>query len=108
MNLQTIIENKIVEQVSPQFLNVENESSQHAVPKNSETHFKVTVVSDAFNDMRLLQRHRLINQLLKQELSGPVHALALHTYTVNEWAKRNGDVRDSARCLGQSKMSNDI
>ncbi|WP_435235261.1 BolA family protein [Psychromonas sp. PT13] len=103
MNLQTIIEKKIVDQLSPQFLNVENESSQHAVPKDSETHFKVTVVSDAFHDMRLLQRHRLINQLLSEELSGPVHALALHTCTPEEWSKRNGLVRDSAQCLGQSK-----
>ncbi len=87
----------------PSFLKVENESDRHAVPKNSQTHFKVTVVSDTFSEMPLLKRHRLINQLLSIELLGPIHALALHTYTSSEWLERNGLIRDSGRCLGEKE-----
>ena len=103
MNLQTIIEKKITESVPVDFLQVENESHQHAVPKNSETHFKVTVVSESFVGKPLLARHRLINQILNKELAGPMHALALHTYTGSEWSARNGAIRDSGRCLGKIK-----
>jgi BolA protein len=53
--------------------------------------------------MPLLARHRLINQILTDELSGPVHALAVHTYTTNEWLKRNGNIRDSGRCFSKIK-----
>lgn len=103
MNVQTTIEKKITDKVSPEFLKVENESYRHAVPKNSETHFKVTIVSDTFNEMRLLARHRLINKVLKTELDGPVHALALHTFTSSEWSEKGGLTRNSADCLGKGK-----
>ena len=64
MKIQMLIEKKITDHLLPDFLKVENESHRHAVPENSETHFKVTIVSDRFNEMRLLARHRLINELL--------------------------------------------
>ena len=101
MKIQMLIEKKITDHLLPDFLKVENESHRHAVPENSETHFKVTIVSDRFNEMRLLARHRLINQLLKIELDGPVHALALHTFTNSEWAIKEGLTRNSADCLGK-------
>ena len=103
MNVQTRIEQKISAEVEPEFINVENESYRHAVPKNAETHFKVTIVSDTFNKMNLLARHRLINKILQSELDGPVHALALHTFTSSEWVEKNGFTRDSADCLGKGK-----
>jgi BolA protein len=75
----------------------------HNVPQNSETHFKVTVVSEKFEGKRLLQRHRLINQILSDELAGPVHALAMHTYTSEDWAKKQQSSPQSPNCLGGSK-----
>jgi BolA protein len=100
MNTQTIITNKLSAKFSPNELEVLNESHMHNVPANSETHFKVTIVSDAFEGKRLVQRHRMVNQLLSDELAGPVHALALHTYTVEDWAKKQGTSPDSPNCLG--------
>ncbi len=81
MTVQTIIEKKLTESIACTYLLVENESFRHAVPENSETHFKVTVVSDEFSGKLLIARHRLINELLADLLAGPVHALAMHTYT---------------------------
>ena len=49
-----------------------NESSGHNVPKGSETHFKVVVVSDSFDGQMLIARHRMVNEILADELSGYV------------------------------------
>ena len=54
---------------SPQVI---NESSGHNVPKGSETHFKVVVVSDSFDGQMLIARHRMVNEILADELSGYV------------------------------------
>jgi BolA protein len=82
------------------YLEVLNESHMHNVPANSETHFKVTIVSSDFEGKRLIQRQRLVNQLLSEELAGSVHALAQHTYTLEEWNKKNSISPDSPNCLG--------
>jgi BolA protein len=105
MIVQQSIEQKL-QNLQPLLLRVENESHMHSVPANSETHFKVTLVTEAFTGLRLLQRHRKINQLLAEELAGPVHALALHTYTTQEWEQKHGAVPDSPNCLGGSKQDN--
>ncbi|WP_371196230.1 BolA family protein [Glaciecola sp. SC05] len=103
MIVQTNIETKLQAGLSPEYLLVENESHMHAVPPNSETHFKVTIVSAGFDGDRLLARHRKVNKLVADELAGPVHALALHTYTPQEWVKQFGSVPESPNCLGGGK-----
>lgn len=100
MKVQTIIEQNIKQGIAFEFLNIENESYRHAVPVNSETHFKVILVSDIFEGMPLLARHRLVNELLSAELAGPVHALALHTYTSAQWLEKKQMAPDSGKCLG--------
>lgn len=89
--------------VSPSHLEVINESGNHNVPTGSETHFKVVMVSEIFEGLRLIQRHRLVNELLHEALAGPVHALSLHLYTVEDWKKRFGSVPQSPPCRGGEK-----
>ncbi|MFT6987079.1 MAG: stress-induced morphogen [Psychromonas sp.] len=103
MNVQTIMEKKIEQGIAFEFFKIENESYRHAVPVNSETHFKVILVSEIFAEMPLLARHRLVNELLSEELAGPVHALALHTYTGAQWLEKNKLAPDSGNCLGGGK-----
>ncbi|MEI6896818.1 MAG: BolA/IbaG family iron-sulfur metabolism protein [Psychromonas sp.] len=103
MNVQGIIEKKLTNNIDCIYLQVENESFRHSVPVNSETHFKVTVVSDVFSGKKLLARHRLINQLLAEQLAGPVHALAIHTYTAAQWIQKNHVSPLSADCMGGDK-----
>ncbi len=103
MSIQSTIESKISEALQPDFLEVANESHMHNVPPGSESHFKVTVVTAEFDGKMLVARHRLLNQLLKDELQGPVHALSLHTLTPTEWQEKNGEIRKSPPCLGGSK-----
>lgn len=102
MKLQDRIHQKLSEALAPQYLEVLNESHQHNVPSGSETHFKVTVVSLRFQEMKMLARHREIYHLLAQEMEAGVHALALHTMTPLEWENETGS-RNSPPCLGGSK-----
>lgn len=100
MLVATSIEEKLQREFSPGHLDVVNESHMHNVPPGSESHFKVTLVSDAFEGMRPVRRHQAVYQVLAEEMAGPVHALALHTYTPEEW---RGKAPDSPRCLGGSR-----
>ncbi|QSX39893.1 BolA family protein [Shewanella cyperi] len=99
MSLAQIIETKLTQALAPTHLEVNNESHMHNVPPNSETHFKVIVVSEHFSGQRLLARHRAVNQALADELAGGVHALAMHTYTPEEW-QAQGAAPDSPKCRG--------
>jgi BolA protein len=102
MSIQQQIEERLTQSLSPTHLTVVNESHQHNVPANSETHFKVVAVSPAFQGKRQVARHQLIYGALAEQLAGPVHALALHTYSPEEWQLREGDAPESPDCLGGS------
>ncbi|BCO17726.1 MULTISPECIES: BolA/IbaG family iron-sulfur metabolism protein [unclassified Alteromonas] len=103
MQVKTFLEEAIRSALSPLYLEVLDESFMHNVPEGAQSHFKVTVVSDAFEGKRLLARHREVNALAAEALAGPVHALALHTYTSKEWEARGGESLTSPNCLGGSK-----
>jgi BolA protein len=103
--LEGIIYEKLSTAFAPEFLEVTNESYMHSVPEGSESHFKLVVVSEQFLSMRSVARHQAIYSLLADELAGPVHALALHTYTALEWSEKQHQAPDSPNCLGGSKLS---
>lgn len=100
MKVKTIIETKVTEHFTPSYLEVINESYMHNVAEGSESHFKLILVSQAFEGTRLIGRHRAVNKLLQEELATQIHALALHTYTADEWAKVQGESPNSPNCLG--------
>ena len=97
------IEQKLHAALSPTRLFVENESGMHNVPKGSETHFKVLVVSPAFEGLGLVDRHRRVNDILREELSGGVHALSIRALTPAQWDEGKGEGFVSPKCLGGSK-----
>jgi BolA protein len=103
MSVQQTIETKIKSSMAPSHLEVINESHMHSVPPGSESHFRVVVVSDRFEDLALVQRHQAVNRILERELSEGVHALSLQTMTASEWARRGGETLPSPPCLGGSK-----
>ena len=103
MIVQQAIEAKLREGLSPGHLAVMNESHMHSVPPNSETHFKVVVVSQLFAGKTRVARHQTVNRLLAEELAGPVHALSIQAHTPEEWIARGGTVLESPECLGGSK-----
>jgi BolA protein len=99
------IEAKLAVELNLDHLEVLNESNNHNVPAGSESHFKVVLVADDFQDKPLIARHRLVNKILADELASSIHALSIHAYTQSEWKARHGDVPMSPPCLGGS--SND-
>lgn len=102
MSVADRINDTLVEALAPLRLDVLDESHRHNVPPGAESHFKVTIVSDAFEGDSLVARHRRVNRLLADELQGPVHALGLHTHTPREWAARGESVPASPPCRGGS------
>ena len=104
MSVAQRIERKLAESLRPDHLEVINESGNHNVPPGSESHFKLVVVADVFAGQRLLDRHRRINTLLAEELAHHIHALAMHTYTHDEWLRRFGDAPLSPPCLGGKRL----
>lgn len=102
MTRQATIEEKIRASLSPLHLAVVNESHMHSVPKGSETHFKVVVVSSAFEGKPLVRRHKLVYEALGDELRTGLHALTITSRTPAEW-QDDPTALVSPPCLGGSK-----
>lgn len=103
MSVQSGIEEKLAQNFDLLHLEVVNESSNHNVPPGSESHFKVVLVSNVFDGQSPVTRHRSVNKALADELANGVHALAIHTYTEQEWQTKNGAAPMSPPCLGGGK-----
>jgi BolA family transcriptional regulator, general stress-responsive regulator len=88
MNVSELITEKLTEAFAPQSLRVVDESDQHSGHtghrEGGETHFRVYIVSRAFQGKSRLDRHRLINAALARELAAGVHALAIHAASPDE------------------------
>jgi BolA family transcriptional regulator, general stress-responsive regulator len=88
MTTQEIITNKLREAFVPESLEVQDESHLHAGHAGhrpgGETHFRVYIVSRAFEGKSRIERHRMINATLAGELAGSVHALAIHAKSPGE------------------------
>ena len=101
MALHQVIQDKLNNHLVPSFLTIENESHKHSVPVDSETHFKVVIVSSDFDKKSPVQRHQLVYALLAHELQSGLHALSLNTYTPQEWTSVEKTM-DSPNCMGGS------
>jgi BolA protein len=102
LSVQQSIIDDLEAALAPQYLSVDNESAMHNVPPGSQSHFKVVIVSAEFDGMRRVARHQRIYGLLRVQLDGAVHALALHTYSPQEWEVRSESAPQSPDCLGGS------
>jgi BolA protein len=90
MSVEHAIRNKLTTAFAPQALEIVNDSHRHAghasSPGTGESHFTVKVVSAAFSGKSRLERHRMINAVLAEELKGAVHALAIEAHAPEERA----------------------
>jgi BolA protein len=88
MTTQQTITNKLREAFFPESLEVQDESHLHeghaGHRPGGETHFRVDIVSQAFKGKSRIERHRMINATLSNELAGSVHALAIHAKSPGE------------------------
>lgn len=102
VTIQERIEGKLKASLEPVHLEVTNESHMHNVPKGSETHFKVVVVSARFDGASAVKRHQLVYGALQEELKAGVHALAITSRSPAEWAARP-EANTSPKCMGVGK-----
>ena len=81
MTLEMQMREKLMVGLRPTRLDLVNESHLHAghqsSPGTGESHFRLLVVSDVFTGKSRVERHRVVNDLLSDELKGGVHALAI-------------------------------
>jgi len=82
--------------LQPEYLDVLDESHMHS--RGLETHYKAVIVSSAFAGLNSVKRHQKVYATVG-ELMGQIHALALHTYTPDEWAAQ-GVAPASPTCRG--------
>lgn len=98
MTMPTQLEHALAA-LQPEHLQVLDESHMHS--RGQQTHYKAVIVSAQFTGLNSVKRHQKVYAALG-ELMGQFHALALHTYTPEEWAQQ-GIAPDSPTCRGGSK-----
>ncbi|CAK65827.1 unnamed protein product (macronuclear) [Paramecium tetraurelia] len=102
--VRNLLLQKLTSDFTPQHLSIINESNLHSVPKGSETHFKITIVSNEFENKSHIQRHRSIYQSidnLKNDYK--IHAIQITAKTSNEW-QQSTEVNPTPSCRGGSKV----
>lgn len=92
MQVTPVMRKKLEDGLAPSRLDIIDESHRHAGHAGhnpqGESHFRLEIVSEAFAGKSRVERHRMVNALLAEELAGRVHALALTTLTKDEEARR--------------------
>jgi len=99
MSAYESIINFLNNQLTIEHMFLENESSMHNVPPNSETHFKLIIVSDDFLKLSKVKRHQLIYQILFKVMK-EIHALSIQAFTIEEY-KNNPVIFSSPDCANK-------
>lgn len=88
MTLAKRIEAKLTAAFQPTALRVVDESHHHAghagARPDGESHFRLYIVAESFRGRSRLDRHRMVNDVLIDELAGQIHALAIHATAPGE------------------------
>ena len=87
MERVTLIENRLREVFTPQKIEVRDDSRLHAGHEGAKSgggHFAVAIVSPAFQDKNLVQRHQMIYQALGDMMKKEIHALSIQAFTPDE------------------------
>jgi BolA protein len=94
MTTRDRIAEKLTNAFAPERLEVIDESHRHAghsgARPGGETHYSVHIVSQSFRGKSRIERHRMINATLKDELQGGVHALAIAAAAPGEAGAEGG------------------
>ena len=94
---QDTIKETEIKDFNPSVLKLVNESYMHSVPQDSETHFKLVIVSDFFMNISQVKRHQIIYKSL-EEIMKQIHALSINSFDETEYSK-NPIILDSPNCI---------
>ena len=95
--METTIKNLLIDSLKPSILSITNESYMHSVPEDSESHFKIVIVSNNFKNQSNVKRHQLIYRVL-DDITKLIHALSIYAFDEDEY-KENPIVLDSPNCI---------
>ena len=95
--METAIKNLLIDSLKPSILSITNESYMHNVPEDSESHFKIVIVSNNFKNQSNVKRHQLIYRVL-DDIMKLIHALSIYAFDEDEY-KENPIVLDSPNCV---------
>jgi BolA protein len=91
MSAEARLREKLMVALEPTRLDIVNESELHAghrsTPGTGESHFRIMIVSPKFSGATRVMRHRMVNDVIADELKERIHALALSTYAPGEEIK---------------------
>jgi len=91
MRLEDEITEKLRVAFAPVSLEVVNDSHRHqghaGAAETGESHFTIKVVSERFAGKSRVERHRMVNEVLADELAGKIHALAISALAPEERAR---------------------
>ena len=97
--IQDTIKETLIKDFNPSVLKIVNESYMHSVPQNSETHFKLVIVSDFFTNITKVKRHQIIYKSL-ENIMKQIHALSINSFDEAEYSK-NPIILDSPNCANK-------
>ena len=101
MSMKDRIEGRLLQDLAPERMRLENESYMHNVPEGAESHWNLIIVSKEFEGKPLIKRHRAVYNALGNEIRDGIHALTMKTLTPAEWEKAGGEAENPApKCLG--------
>ena len=79
--------------LSPRTLEIYDDSHAHAghagARESGGGHFQVMLVSNQFEGMNQIARHRMVYQAVADLMPGRIHALAIKAYTSSEFEESN-------------------
>ncbi len=82
------IEKIIIDYFKPYFFSVLDVSEQHRghqnFKENIESHFEIIIVSEKFHNKNKIDRHRMVNECLKEDFLSDLHSVVIKTYTIDE------------------------
>ncbi|MEL6791224.1 MAG: BolA family protein [Pseudomonadota bacterium] len=88
-----ILHTKLYDALSPQVLEVRDESHLHAghagARPGGQSHFRLLIVAGVFDRQSRVARQRMVNDILREELREQVHALAMKTLTPEEYRRQS-------------------
>jgi BolA protein len=83
---------------------LDNDSHKHS-GSATDSHYNLVLVSDEFAGLSPVKRHQSVYALVGELMSNPIHALALHCYTQEQWQARQAQMPATAPCMGANKAS---
>ena len=81
-----------------------NDSQKHS-GSATDSHYNLVLVSDDFAGIGPVKRHQQVYALVGELMNNPIHALALHCYTADQWQAKQEKMPATAPCMGGSKVS---